>query len=176
MSGTTGLKPYAQYVQDLGARESGGDYKAKNQFGFLGKYQFGLARLSDLGLCTRVAGTTGAANRNFTWVPPYSEAAFLGTPALQDQCFDVHVGRYANWMALKYTQAMGRVFCGVTVTVSGAIAVCHLVGLGGFMDLIKGHDAQDANGTHASEYAGKFGGYAIPVGLPLKLKRSTAVA
>lgn len=161
-------KTYKQFVLDLGARESGADgYRAKNQFGFLGRYQFGLARLSDFGLCARKAGIQGSSNRDFDWLPPYSEAAFLAAPELQDRCFDVHVARHARWVRQRYQSQLGKTLCGVVVTLSGAVACCHLVGPGGLMYFMQNHDTHDANGTKASEYVGKFGGYTIPDSLPV---------
>ena len=43
------LKNHNKFLEDLGMRESSGDYKAVNQYGYLGKYQFGGAALIDLG-------------------------------------------------------------------------------------------------------------------------------
>lgn len=38
-----------QYFDAIGQRESSGNYKAVNTFGFLGKYQMGTSALTDAG-------------------------------------------------------------------------------------------------------------------------------
>ena len=43
------MKTLQQFLNDLGARESGGNYKAFNKFGYAGKYQMGEAALIDAG-------------------------------------------------------------------------------------------------------------------------------
>ena len=39
------IKTYNLFLHDIGFRESTNDYKAVNQFGYLGKYQFGRNKL-----------------------------------------------------------------------------------------------------------------------------------
>ena len=43
------VKNHTKFLEDLGMRESSGNYKAVNQFGYLGKYQFGRRTLNALG-------------------------------------------------------------------------------------------------------------------------------
>ena len=52
---------YQDFLDALGQRESGGDYRAVNQFNFLGKYQIGEGALIDTGYYTQTAParTTG---------------------------------------------------------------------------------------------------------------------
>jgi hypothetical protein len=169
------MKTYAQFVTDLGVRESSGDYGAVNQFGYLGRYQFGLARLSDLGLCKRRPGTRGPENGAFTWVSPYSQELFLTSPELQDDCFSVHVGKYRAWVAQRYQSVLGRTFCKTVIDMSAAIGVCHLLGPGGLMYLFQNHDLLDANGTHATDYAAKFSGYWIATNLPTSVTWQPAI-
>lgn len=141
------MKPFADFSNDLGARESSGKYDAKNQFGFLGKYQFGLARLTDLGLCRRKPGTTGFANSAFEWIPPNSEEEFLGSPQLQDEIFKKHVSDLRRQ---------------VRRLESGLVAGAHLVGMGGVRDLLfEGKVQEDANGTRITSYISKFSNYEL---------------
>ena len=42
-------KTLEDFYNDLGARESGGNYKAVNSFGYIGKYQMGEAAMVDAG-------------------------------------------------------------------------------------------------------------------------------
>ncbi len=157
------LKTWGDFVNDLGARESSGDYKAVNQFGFLGRYQFGLARLTDFGLCARIIGTNGGGNHCFKWIAPFSEASFLATPSLQDACFEIHVSNLRREIAARFMD----LFLKPTepITMSGAIAIAHLLGLGGLAKYAGGADGSDANGTYASEYLRLFNGYEIPLDL-----------
>jgi hypothetical protein len=152
------VRDFAAFVEAIAGSESSGDYAAKNRFGFLGRYQFGLARLSDLGLTERVPGT----KRGFRWKAPLSEAAFLADHGLQDDTFCRHVADLHDVCMARFAAHLGRTACGVTVTMSGMIAVCHLLGPGGLADFLGGRDGADANGTKASTYMGRFAGYAIP--------------
>ena len=43
------MKTLQQFLNDLGARESAGNYKAFNRYGYAGKYQMGEAALIDAG-------------------------------------------------------------------------------------------------------------------------------
>ena len=48
-------KNFQQFLNDLGARESGGNYKAFNKYGYVGKYQMGEAALVDAGFYTKAS-------------------------------------------------------------------------------------------------------------------------
>ena len=57
---------------------------------------------------------------------------------------------------------IGTVYCGVEVTQSGLLAVCHLVGVGNMRDALPtGAIKYDGNGVPASQYMDLFGGYDI---------------
>ena len=43
------IKTHIKFLDDIGFRESSNNYKAVNQFGYLGKYQFGRKTLNSLG-------------------------------------------------------------------------------------------------------------------------------
>ena len=162
----TTMKTYEQFIQDLGARESQGDYKCKNTLGYLGKYQFGLARLTDFELCVRKPGFKGFGNGSFTWKAPFSEAWFLNSPEVQDYAFNLHVGHYKRVLEARYMMTLGKVYLGTLVTLSGAVACCHLLGVGGFQMFARGIDSTDEFGTSAKDYIAKFAGYKIAEDLP----------
>jgi len=139
------MKTFTDFARDLGARESSGDYTAKNSLGFLGFYQFGLARLTDLGLCRRKPGTTGYSNSSFEWIPPNSEEAFLSSPDLQEELFKKHVADLRRQLR-KFE--------------SGLVAGAHLLGVGGVKELLlEGKVGRDANQTSIVSYIAKFSGY-----------------
>lgn len=152
---------YMKFREAVGFRESSNNYKAKNQYGYLGKYQFGLARLCDLGLCIRKPGTRGYSNNQFKWGFGFNENMFLNNPTLQNEVFDVHIRKHRARVLSAYKSHLNKTINGVKVTLSGAIGCFHLLGEGGFRNFISGKDTADANGTKASHYIKLFQGYTI---------------
>lgn len=148
------MKPYAAFKAAIRAREGHGDYSVVNKYGFVGAYQFGMARLCDLGLTRRkFEGSKGFRNSLFEFIPPLTQEAFLAVPGLQDAVFDAHV------MNLKPRC----VNLGQLSNLSGAIAACHLLGVGGLVEFVRHNiDGVDAFGTKLSEYYDLFKGYEIP--------------
>ena len=55
-----------KFLEDIGFRESSGNYKAVNQFGYLGKYQFGRKTLNSLGF-------DNVTNREFLENPSFTK-------------------------------------------------------------------------------------------------------
>ena len=47
------MKGTKEFLNDLGARESCGNYKAFNKYGYAGKYQMGEAAMVDAGYYTK---------------------------------------------------------------------------------------------------------------------------
>lgn len=131
-------------------RESSNRYGQKNTLGYLGAYQFGGPRLVDLGIAHSAIGN------KIAWRAPWTEQLFLMMPVLQDALFDIHVLNYKLRIIRTYP-ALPKGF-----DMSGAIGVCHLHGMGGLSDLIRGTDTLDGFGTKASSYCALFSGYAIP--------------
>lgn len=131
-------------------RESSGNYKAVNRFGFCGGYQFGGPALQDLGYArpgtsTRSlavdsswTGKNGASNRD----------SFLGNTNLQDQvCLE--------WFKILYKRILNSGIVSKESSpahVGGMLAVAHLLGPGGARDLKNGVNGNDANGTSAQSY------------------------
>ena len=151
-------KPYADFVTAMRQRESGGNYRAKNAYGFLGAYQFGMMRLCDFGLTERVPEHP----KTFRWVLPFSEAGFLTSTRLQDRIFALHVFSLVSSIRRTMPQELGREFGGIRLTLSGAVACCHLLGMGGLRAFIEGKDNADALGTRASDYITLFANYQMP--------------
>ncbi len=148
------MKSYAEFKAAMRTREGSGRYCVANVWGFLGAYQFGMARLCDLGLTRRIDPCSkGMGNNLFEFIPPLTEDAFLRSRTIQDGAFDEHVRRLkAECVKL-----------GATENLSGAIAGAHLLGIGGLRNYIEIRlDGTDANGTHISSYYEKFRGYEIP--------------
>ena len=147
------MKPYPDFKKAMRQRESSGNYQCVNKFGFLGAYQFGMARLCDLGITERIdPKSTGTARSLFRFKPPYSLEVFLGSPDLQDKTFDLHV-QLLKRLCVKLAPE----------NLSGAIAACHLLGVGGLTHFVRQRiDECDALGTKLSDYYEEFRGYEIP--------------
>ncbi len=157
---------YADFLDALGERESGGDYAAVNSLGFLGKYQFGEAALVDAGFY-RADGTAKNDWRTGYWTGELgvnSKADFLSNPAAQEAAIRAYMD--LQWSYLQpVRQYDGEVVAGIKITVSGMLAGAHLLGAGtlaAFVDSGGDIAAKDAYGTPLTEYIGKFASYRTP--------------
>jgi hypothetical protein len=134
-------------------RESSGNYKAINQYGYIGGYQFGAPALEDLGYIKPGASKLGnrALDNPANWRnPPGSKEAFLNNTQLQDKAFVQLSNRNINTM-----ERIGVLPPGADPgTTAGYTATAHLLGPGGARDLKNGVVKADANGTKATEYYG----------------------
>lgn len=167
---------YIDFRNAIGFKESSNRYDVINPLGYLGRYQFGTARLSDFGLCARKTGTTGFGNDDFDWVAPFTQSNFLASPALQDACFDLHVWRFQELISKQYGGRLGDMSNGIVVLMSGAVACCHLLGQGGLDDFFKGTIDKDANGETATSYICQFNSYQMLTTAPTSnLKYLTAL-
>jgi len=160
------LASFYAFENALGHRESGNNYTIVNEYGYLGRFQFGMARLCDFGLTERKPNLKGYSNKCFQWVPPFSKEVFLAHPRLQDKLFELHVSTHAKRILKVYPAWVDTLLeDGTLLTLSGIVACFHLLGEGGFKHWIDGEDTADAMGTMASDYLEKFSGYEIPLNL-----------
>lgn len=162
----TGLKSYEAFKDAVGVRESGDKYNIVNTFGYLGRYQFGRARLSDFGLCKRIPGKRGYGNKAFEWEVPFTEENFLNNSTLQDAVFDVHVADLAKRISRKHFEHLNKMVHDYYLDLSGAVGCSHLLGMGGLRDFIDGDVGEDAYGTPSTEYIELFCGYAVCLEVP----------
>ncbi len=149
----------------LGQRESSNRYDCVNAYGFLGRWQFGMMRLKDLGLM----------ESDGRWKPGLSQQAFLANPALQDACFEAHVARHMRTVGMRFSFALntprGTKEDPWDLTLSGCVGVAHLLGIGGLASWLSGKSPTDAFGTTAAEYAKLFSGYNLPPDLKLEVPK-----
>lgn len=140
------IKNHSAFLQAVGFRESSGNYKAVNQFGYLGKYQFGRKTLNNLGY-------QNISNREF-----------LSDPSIQEQAMEdllVHNKKILRRFIEKYE---GKVINGVYITESGILAAAHLAGPGNVKKFFrKGYEFLDGNGTKMTSYLKKFSGYKLEI-------------
>lgn len=146
------MKPYKEFVDEIGKRESSNNYRCVNTLGFLGRFQFGKARLYDLGYS--IDGWHPASRPALNVI---TKDQFLLDNNLQDQLFDKHVSGLGSIIKNKYAEGIQK------YSLSGLIAGAHLKGIGGVKSFLAGNDNADAYGTKISEYIEKFKDYEIPV-------------
>jgi hypothetical protein len=147
-------KGFDEFRYDLGLRESANNYQCKNSLGYLGRWQFGLARLCDYGIVIN-------DGYSYKWKQGYSEKIFLNSPALQDKVFKWHVYNLKERIEIGFAKYLNKEVNGVYFDVSGLIAGCHIGGTGGVIDLINNKNNTDAYGTSVKDYIQQFSGYKI---------------
>lgn len=123
----------------LGYTESGNNYGVENEFGYIGKYQFGPERLSELGL-----------GRDFTL------DQFRKDSRIQEMVMDRHLmdldKQFASYGLDKYE---GQTIGGVPINRKALYSMAHLGGVGGTSDFLTSdgkHNPSDAYGTSLSKY------------------------
>ena len=161
------MKDLKQFLEDLGARESGGNYKAFNKYGYAGKYQMGEAALIDAGYYKK---TSGKFNNDWTGIFTGRDGVksikdFLNNPVAQENAQIIFKKR--QWGDLKAVGAnnyVGKVINGYTITPSGLLAGAHLKGAGSVIKYLKSNGnivEKDAFGTSVETYMKRFAGYDV---------------
>ncbi len=165
------MKTLQDFLNDLGARESGGRYNIVNCYGYAGKYQMGEAALIDAGYYKK--GGKGAVTiYNNDWKGVFtgkdgvnSLSDFLNSPQAQENAQIIFMKR--QWRYLKAVGAdkyVGKIIKGYTITPSGLLAAAHLKGAGSVSKYLKSNGSvveKDAFGTSAESYMKKFAGYDV---------------
>ncbi len=135
-------KTYVGFKEALGFKESRGNYFSVNDFGYLGKYQFGKETLKLIGI--------------------YTPNKFLYTPELQERAFLANTERN-KWILRKdINRFVGKRINGITITESGILAAAHLAGPGSVKKYLRSYGRNgfsDAYGTSISYYMKRFSGY-----------------
>jgi len=135
-------KTYTGFKQAIAIRESQGQYKLVNSFGYMGKYQFGMSALRSIGI----------KDRNH----------FLNNPRLQEKAFKALLSINKAQLEDEIEKFDGKVINGVRITESGILAAAHLGGAGsvkGYLNSNGRRKFKDGFGTSMKSYFKKFGGY-----------------
>lgn len=135
-------KTYVAFKEAVGFKESRGNYFTVNDFGYLGKYQFGAETLQLLGI--------------------YNPDAFLYSPELQERAFLANAQRNKWILRNDIRKYDGKIINNVEVTESGILAAAHLAGPGSVQRFLRtrGNDnVSDAFGTSVGYYIKRFSGY-----------------
>ena len=160
------MKTLQDFLDALGKRESGGNYKAFNKYGYAGKYQMGEAALIDAGYYKK----SGRYNNDWTGTftgrdNVYSIEDFLKNPQAQENAQIAFKRR--QWLYLKAVGAdkfLNKFINGYSITQSGLLAGAHLKGAGGVIEYLKSNglkNPKDAFGTSVESDMKNFGGYDV---------------
>ena len=135
-------KTYVGFKEAIGFKESRGNYFSVNDFGYLGKYQFGKETLKLIGI--------------------YTPNQFLYNPELQERAFLANAERN-KWILRKdINRFVGKTINGIDITESGILAAAHLAGPGSVKKYLRSFGRNrfsDAYGTSISNYMKRFSGY-----------------
>jgi len=136
------IKSHNKFLDDIGFRESSNNYKAVNQFGYLGKYQFGRKTLNAIG---------------FEEISNYE---FLSNPEIQEEAMLVLLQKNRHTLRREIKKYVGETINGIYITESGILAAAHLGGAGNVRKFFrKGHEFEDGNGTKMTSYMIRFSDY-----------------
>lgn len=147
---------YNQLKNTIGQRESGGNYRAENSLGFVGKYQFGDLALYDQGYVNTTGSKSGKRVKQITSDPACwrgkngitSKDAWFNSPQEQEQAMDKLVmGNYKTLLRLGTVNASTR-----SRELAGYLMVAHLLGAGGANKYKNTGQGGDAYGTTGSKY------------------------
>ena len=161
------MKTLQQFLNDLGARESAGNYKAFNRYGYAGKYQMGEAALVD-------AGYYQKPSRRFNndWSGSFlgkdgvkSIQDFLNNPNAQENAQIIFKKKQWNYLkAVGAHNYLGLIINGILITPSGLLAGAHLKGAGSVYEYLKSggkNIGKDAFGTSVESYIKQFANYDV---------------
>jgi hypothetical protein len=136
------IRNHNKFLDEVGFRESSNNYKAVNQFGYLGKYQFGRKTLNAIG---------------FEDVSNYE---FLSNPEIQEEAMLVLLQKNKHTLRREIKKYVGETVNGIYITESGILAAAHLGGAGNIRKFFrKGYEFEDGNGTKITSYMVRFAGY-----------------
>ena len=137
-------KTHTTFLHEIGLRESSNNYHAVNQFGYLGKYQFGRKTLDALGY-------SNVTNRQF-----------LENESLQEEAMYALLTHNRKVLRRQISKYVGTTVAGVYITESGLLAAAHLAGPGNVRKFLrKGYEFKDGNGTKMTSYIVKFSNYRL---------------
>jgi hypothetical protein len=140
------VKNHSTFLNAIGFRESSNNYKAVNQFGYLGKYQFGRKTLNAIGF-------ENISNREF-----------LANPSIQEEAMFVLLKRNKHTLRREIKKYVGKTINGIYITESGILAAAHLGGAGNVKRFFRnGKNFADGNGTKMTSYMKQFANYELNI-------------
>ena len=145
---------YIGFKEAIAFKESRGNYKKVNSFGYLGKYQFGESTLNRIRI--------------------YDTENFLNDPKLQEEAFYTLCSLNKWILKRDIKRSVGKKINGVVITESGILAAAHLAGAGNVKKYLRSNgelNSYDAFGTNVHQYMKKFAGYDTSFIKPVKNAR-----
>ena len=134
---------HQQFLEAIGHRESSNNYSVVNEFGYMGKYQFGKATLKGLGI-------------------DVTKEEFINDHRLQEKAMHMLLSHNRKKLKRYIKKYEGQIIHGILVTESGILAAAHLAGQGNVRKFLKnGFVFEDGNGTKMTSYMKQFGGYIL---------------
>ena len=134
---------HQQFLEAIGHRESTNNYSVVNEFGYMGRYQFGRSTLKGLGI-------------NVT------KEEFINDPKLQEKAMHMLLSHNKKKLKRYIKKYEGQIIHGILITESGVLAAAHLAGQGNVRKFLKnGFVFKDGNGTKMTSYMKQFGGYIL---------------
>ncbi|MCQ2744538.1 MAG: hypothetical protein MJ230_07085 [bacterium] len=161
------MKTLNDFLNDLGARESGGNYKAINRYGYAGKYQMGEMALVDAGYYRK---TVKRYNNDWTGVFTGKDGVnslydFLNNPIAQENAQIIYKKKQWGYLkALGADKYCGSIINGIKITPSGLLAGAHLKGAGSVAKYLRTSGKvveKDAFGTSIESYIKRFADYDV---------------
>ncbi len=163
------MKNLQQFLTDLGARESGGNYKAFNKYGYAGKYQMGEMALVDAGYYTKSNKIyNNDWKGNFTGKDGVNSIQeFLNNPKAQENAQIIFKKKQWGYLkALGADKYINKIINGYKITPSGLLAGAHLKGAGSVIKYLKSNgqvNEKDAFGTSVETYIQRFADYDVSI-------------
>lgn len=135
-----------EFLDALGERESSNRYFIVNQYGYMGKYQFGMSTLKSNGIYV-------------------TREEFLNNPDLQEEAMLKNLARNKRILSKYITYYDGMIVNGVYITEAGILAGAHLAGPGGVKRFFNnGYEFRDGNGTKLTTYMSEFKNFSLFIG------------
>ena len=161
------MKTLQQFLNDLGTRESGGNYKAFNRFGYAGKYQMGEAALIDAGYYLKPS-----RKYNNDWSGNFlgkdgvkSIQDFLNNPKAQENAqINFKKKQWGYLRAVGALNYLGLIVNDILITPSGLLAGAHLKGAGSVIQYLQSGGksiSKDGFGTSIESYIRQFANYDV---------------
>ena len=134
---------HQQFLEVIGHRESSNNYSVVNEFGYMGRYQFGKATLKGLGI-------------------DVTKEEFINNHKLQEKAMHMLLSHNRKKLKRYIKKYEGQIIHGILITESGILAAAHLAGQGNVRKFLKnGFVFEDGNGTKMTSYMKQFGGYIL---------------
>jgi uncharacterized protein (TIGR02594 family) len=159
---------WAMYTEVLGLRETTNNYRGENQYGYIGRWQFGADALID-GKYVKPGATPESLADPKWWLGKLdvrSRADWLNN---QNNCQDIEMVAYTkrNYRSLLNIETTRDITQSASKErLAGLLATAHLLGPGGVRKMLLGQDGSDANGVTGREYyqllSTAFGGDGAP--------------